>query len=106
MCVSTRAYPYEKKMKASNVTAPCIARYPSLSRLERLIFIALGTSHRVFAPYYAGNYIKEEGKGLSSGVRFVRKFIFRGSQKSTDYPIRPVISSLAIKLSKIVAYSF
>lgn len=60
-----------------------------------------------FCPVLRGELHKgREGKGLSSGVRFVRKFIFRGSQKSTDYPICPVISSLAIKLSKIVAYSF
>lgn len=67
---------------------PYIARYPSLSRLERLIFIALGTSHRVFAPYYAENYIKKEGKGTFERRKIRKKIYFSRITKIDKLAIR------------------
>lgn len=67
---------------------PYIARYPSLSRLERLIFIALGTSHRVFAPYYAENYIKKEGKGTFERRKIRKKIYFSMITKIDKLAIR------------------
>lgn len=87
-----------EKDEASNA-APYIARYPSLSRSEPNIYCFKNITP-CFCSALREELYKERGKGLSNGVRFVRKFIFRGgSQKSTNFSDsfgNLVISSLAI----------